>query len=388
MSHPLLSTSSATALSAQLAGWFAVARRDLPWRTERSAYRVWLSEVMLQQTQVSRVVDYFTRFVARFPTVNDLAAADEDAVLSMWSGLGYYSRGRNLHKAARVVVDEHGGVFPTTSAALRTLPGVGDYTSAAIATFSTGERTAVVDGNVLRVLSRLLDSSAPVDEPEGKAKLASAAQILVDNAVDPAIQNEGIMELGALVCTPKSPSCGACPWRLTCVARDNGTVEKRPVKAKKQTKKAVRIAVVVVDVVGRTWLEKRASSGLFGGLWEPASMAIDDGDDVEIAWTKLLIERGLTPPSSWPMSIVVERTLTHRELRFEIAVVSSPTPPTAPADGRGELFATAALAEVGMASAATAILDAARAPRLMESGIFDDDAAARSRPPCSRYRRR
>ena len=365
MSHPLLLTTSATALTKALAAWFAVARRDLPWRTDRSAYRVWLSEVMLQQTQVSRVVDYFTRFVARFPTVNDLAAADEDAVLSMWSGLGYYSRGRNLHKAARVVVDDYGGVFPSTSVALRALPGVGDYTAAAVATFSAGEAVAVVDGNVLRVLSRLLDSSAPVDQPEGKQKLATAAQILVDNAVNPAIHNEGIMELGALVCTPKSPSCGACPWRLSCVARQQGTVDKRPVKAKKQAKKAVRIAVVVVDVGGLSWLEKCASSGLFGGLWEPANMVLADGDDVEMAWTTLLIERGIAPPATWPMSIVVERTLTHRELRFEIVVVATTTTPTAPADGRGELFSNAALSAVGMASAATAILDAARAPRLM-----------------------
>ncbi|HEY1098844.1 MAG TPA: A/G-specific adenine glycosylase [Myxococcota bacterium] len=357
------------ALTTSLASWFAVARRSLPWRDgdggARDPYRVWLSEVMLQQTQVSRVVEYFTRFVSRFPRVEDLAAADEDAVLSLWSGLGYYSRGRNLHKAARVVVDEHAGVFPSTSTILRTLPGVGDYTAAAIATFSTGERTAVVDGNVLRVLSRLLDANDPIDQPAGKAKLAAAAQGLVDVAVDAAVQNEAIMELGALVCTPKSPSCAACPWRLSCRARERGTVEQRPVKAKKQARKAVRIAAVVVVVDGGIWLEKRASAGLFGGLWEPVNVEVDDVDDVEIAWTSLLIERGLAVPSTWPSAIVVERTLTHRELRFEIAVVSTSTLPTPPIGVRGAVFAGSAIDDVGMASAARAVLEAARAPKLL-----------------------
>ncbi len=348
-----------------MTSWFVVARRTLPWRSERSAYRVWLSEVMLQQTQVARVVDYFTRFVARFPTVNDLAAADEDTVLSLWSGLGYYSRGRNLHKAARVVVDNYGGVFPPTSMELKKLPGVGDYTAAAIATFSAGERTAVVDGNVLRVLSRLFDIAEPVDHPTGKATLSRAAQLLVDGSVDAALHNEAVMELGALVCTPKSPSCGACPWRLSCVARENGTVEKRPVKAKKQARKAARIAAVVIDVDGASWLEKRASSGLFGGLWEPANVVIDDSDDVEAAWTSILIERGVPPPSSFPPALIVERTLTHRELRFEIAVVSTTTTPTAPQDGRGVLAASDALDGLGIASAARAVLAAARAPRLL-----------------------
>jgi A/G-specific adenine glycosylase len=348
-----------------LGAWFAVTRRVLPWREQRTPYRVWLSEVMLQQTQVSRVVDYFTRFVARFPTVQDLAAADEDAVLSLWSGLGYYSRGRNLHKAAQVVVDEHGGVFPSSSSVLRTLPGVGEYTAAAVATFSSGERIAVVDGNVLRVLSRLLDSAEPVDEPAGREALARTAQQLVDAAADPAIHNEATMELGALVCTPKSPSCGACPWRLQCRAREAGTVEQRPVKAKKQAKKAMRVAVVVLDVQGKTWLEKRASSGLFGGLWEPANLVIADADDVELAWTRLLIERCVAVPSTFPRPLVVERTLTHRLLRFEIAVVSTSTVPTIPQDTRGEAFSNEAVASVGMASAARAVLDAAQAPSLL-----------------------
>lgn len=355
-------------LCQQLADWFAVARRVLPWREQRTPYRVWLSEVMLQQTQVSRVVEYFTRFVQRFPTVQDLAVADEDAVLSLWSGLGYYSRGRNLHKAAKVVVDKHGGVFPSSSSVLRTLPGVGEYTAAAVATFSAGERCAVVDGNVLRVLSRLLDSAEPVDEPAGRDALARAAQHLVDVAGDPAIHNEATMELGALVCTPKSPSCGACPWRLQCRAREAGTVEQRPVKAKKQAKKAMRVAVVVLDVQGKTWLEKRASSGLFGGLWEPANLVIDDGTDVELAWTRLLMERGVAVPSSFAPPLVVERTLTHRHLRFEITVVSTstlPTVPTVAADARGEAFSADAVAGVGMASAARAVLDAAQTPSLL-----------------------
>jgi len=351
-------------VDAALAQWFLAVRRDLPWRRDRTPYRVWLSEVMLQQTQVSRVVDYFERFIARFPDVRDLAAASEDEVLSLWSGLGYYSRGRNLHRAARVVVEEHGGVFPSSSAGLAMLPGVGAYTAAAIATFSAGERVAVVDGNVVRVLSRLVDESGPVDQPAGRRRIEAVADALLAAAPDPALHNEAMMELGALGCTPKAPACGACPLSSWCGARAAGTALRRPVKARTATRKALRVACVVIEVDGRLHLERRDRGGLFRGLWEPASVELRDGADAVAAWATLCVERGVAPPMTMT-PIVVERTLTHRDLRFEIAHVVAATSPRAPEGIEAGLFDDAQLQTVGTASAIRAVLAAVRAPRLL-----------------------
>jgi A/G-specific adenine glycosylase len=351
-------------VDAALAGWFLAVRRELPWRRHRSPYRVWLSEVMLQQTQVSRVVDYFERFVARFPDVCDLAAASEDEVLSLWSGLGYYSRGRNLHRAARVVVEEYGGTFPSSAAELATLPGVGPYTAAAIATFSAGERIAVVDGNVVRVLSRLADVDDPADQPTGRRRIEAVADALVCQSPDPAIHNEAMMELGALVCTPKAPACGACPLSSWCAGRAAGTVLRRPVKARTATRKALRLACVVIEVDGRFHLERRDRGGLFRGLWEPASVELLDGADAVAAWATLCVERGIVPPST-VTPVVVERTLTHRDLRFEVVHVVSDTAPHAPAGIEAGLFDDAQLQTVGTASAIRAVLAAVRTPRLL-----------------------
>jgi A/G-specific adenine glycosylase len=316
-------------LSRDLVAWFRAHRRDLPWRHARTPYRVWLSEVMLQQTRVSVVVDYFERFTARFPTVDTLAQANEDDVLSLWSGLGYYSRGRNLHRAAQAVMQQHGGAFPSTSAALAALPGVGPYTAAAVASLAFGERVAVVDGNVARVMARLHDDALPVDDSAGRARIAARAQALVDvvdAGGDPGEVNEGLMELGATVCTPRSPTCGACPWRSSCQALAHDTVEQRPVKSPKKARKAMRVAsVVVVDAANpqRVWLEKRAERGLFGGLWAPPSRTIAGAEDARAGWQALLAERGIDAPRALPAPVVVERTLTHRDLTFYVARVTA-----------------------------------------------------------------
>lgn len=335
--------------------WFRTARRDLPWRHDRTPYRVWLSEVMLQQTQVSRVVDYFARFVDRFPDVVDLAAADEDEVLGLWSGLGYYSRGRNLHQAARVVVEAYGGVFPRTAAELRTLPGVGAYTAAAIATFSAGERVAVVDGNVLRVLSRLTDQDDPVDRPAGRRRLEVVADELVERATDPAVHNEAMMECGALVCRPQRPACDVCPLAPWCAARVAGTTLQRPVKSRGAARKALRLACVVVECDGGLYLERRNTGGLFRGLWEPVCAVLEDGDDAVAAWASLCVDRGVPPPTT-TTPVVVERTLTHRELRFESARVRSSDPPRVPAGVEGRVISRDELSTIGLASAVRAVL--------------------------------
>ncbi len=362
-------------MTAALTAWFAEHQRSLPWRRERSAYRVWLSEVMLQQTQVSRVVDYFERFVARFPTVQALAAADLDEVLGLWSGLGYYSRGRNLHRAAQAVVADHGGVFPSSSLALRTLPGVGAYTAAAVASFAGGERVAVVDGNVVRVVSRLVDEDRVVDVAAKDLEASAAA--FVDAAADAAVHNEAMMELGALVCTPKAPGCGTCPLRPWCRAQQAGTALSRPVKAKKAPRKRVELVVVVVVVVGddglaRTWLERRPGRGLFGGLWQPPTVEIDDdvgaadvfNRAIHGAWGRLMAERHVEVPTAKKTPIVVERTLTHRELRFWVTTTLAKTSPAPPPGTEGRLVDGDELKALGVSSAVMAILEATRSPSL------------------------
>ncbi len=342
----------AAQLSRGLLMWFEGSARDLPWRKVRTPYRVWLSEVMLQQTRVATVIPYFERFVARFPDVQALAAADEDDVLSLWSGLGYYSRGRNLHRAARVVSDEHGGVFPDTAEALIALPGIGDYTAAAIASLAFGQAAAVVDGNVMRVLSRLCDDDAPVDQPEGKARARSRAQALVDESGAPGKLNEALMELGALVCTPRSPSCEPCPWASACLARAHGTVELRPVKSPKRPRKSLHIAVALVHDGDWVWLEKRASKGLFGGLYEPPGAELSGRASVHGVVRSLLRERGLEVPATLPRPVRVERTLTHRDLKLEVVPVAVRRPARAkpPWHRRGALHA------LGISSAARAVL--------------------------------
>ena len=273
------------------------------------------------------VVDYFERFTARFPSVAALSEASEDDVLSLWSGLGYYSRGRNLHRAAQAVMQEHGGVFPSTSAGLAALPGVGPYTAAAVASLAFGERTAVVDGNVARVIARVCDDGWPVDDAAGRARVLSRAQALVDaTAGEPGEVNEGLMELGATVCTPRSPRCGECPWRSSCKSLAKGTVDARPIKAAKKARKAMRFAsVVIVDAKNgnRVWLEKRAERGLFGGLWAPPSRTVTSADEVRDGWRALLADRGIEVPREMPKPVVVERTLTHRDLTFYVARVKA-----------------------------------------------------------------
>lgn len=305
-------------LAAALIHWFQGAARELPWRTDRTPYRVWLSEIMLQQTRVATVIDYFERFTHRFPTVQDLAAAPLDDVLGMWSGLGYYARGRNLHRAAQTVVADFGGLFPATVEELRGLPGVGPYTAGAIASLAFGVAAPIVDGNVLRVLTRLCDDDTPIDTPTGKRAAEARATALVQATVTPAHLNEGLMELGALVCTPKSPSCAPCPWRSSCVSHRHGTMLARPVKQPKRARKTIRFACCVIIDGAFVWLERRAENGLFGGLYAPPSHELSPSSDPYLWFERMLRERGLPCPSHWPPRIQVNRTLTHRDLIFDV----------------------------------------------------------------------
>ena len=209
--------------------WYAREGRDLPWRRTRDPYRIWLSEVILQQTRVAQGMDYYLRFTQRWPEIGALAAATEDEVLKLWQGLGYYSRARNLHAAARTVAERFGGEFPKTYAGVRALPGVGDYTAAAVCSAAYDLPCAVLDGNVFRVLSRLFDVETPIDTTAGRKAFAELAQSQLDPA-HPGLYNQAIMDFGALQCTPAQPRCGDCPLAELCLARAAGTVAERPVK--------------------------------------------------------------------------------------------------------------------------------------------------------------
>ncbi|MEM7495079.1 MAG: A/G-specific adenine glycosylase [Myxococcota bacterium] len=246
-----------------VAAWFAKHARDLPWRARRTPYRVWLAEVMLQQTQVAVVKGYFARFVAAYPTVADLARASQDDVLALWAGLGFYSRGRNLHKAARMVVERFGGQFPRDVKDLMKLPGVGSYTAGAVAAFAYKEPAAVVDGNVARVLSRLLaDGSCPTT-PRGKRRFESVSLALAQHAHRPSAVQEGLIELGALVCKPRQPLCHACPLRRCCLAYAQGRVDQFPVAAPATKRTILPVACALVHTTKSLWLERRDGRGPF-----------------------------------------------------------------------------------------------------------------------------
>ncbi|NUM55207.1 MAG: A/G-specific adenine glycosylase [Candidatus Hydrogenedentes bacterium] len=257
--------------------WYRRAARDLPWRRTTDPYAIWLSEIMLQQTRVDQGLPYFERFISAFPTVQALAAAKEDRVLKLWEGLGYYSRARNLHRAAKIVADECGGVFPRTAEELQSLPGVGRYTAGAIASIAYGERVPVLDGNVIRVLSRLYNIADCTDDAKVRDRLWKLADRLVP-AKHPGDFNQAMMELGARICTPKSAQCGTCPARRFCAARVAGVVDQRPVrKAKAETPRREMVAAVI-NQNGRYLLVKRPSNGLLGGLWEFPCGTVHNGE--------------------------------------------------------------------------------------------------------------
>ncbi|MEM8598617.1 MAG: A/G-specific adenine glycosylase [Bacteroidota bacterium] len=256
-----------------LLDWFARVRRPMPWRAEdehgrRDPYRVWLSEIMLQQTRVDQATPYFQRFTTAFPTVEALAAADLDDVLKQWEGLGYYSRARNLHRAAKVVVAEHGGRVPDTEAAISALPGIGPYTAAAVLSLAYGVPLAVLDGNVIRVLTRVFALGDDVKRsPVTKALRRLANELLP--ADHPSAFNEAVMELGATVCTPAAPRCLVCTLRDVCASLAEGDPTRYPVATKKKPVPHYDIAVgVVYDEQSRVLIQKRPEDAMLGGLWE------------------------------------------------------------------------------------------------------------------------
>jgi A/G-specific adenine glycosylase len=255
-------------LHTALIDWFTQHKADLPWRRSRSAYTIWLSEIMLQQTQVATVIPYYERFLSRFPTVDALAEAPIDDVLKQWEGLGYYSRARNLHRAAQIVSHDLGGQFPQNVEGLLKLPGIGRYTAGAIASFAFDEDAPILDGNVIRVLSRVFNIADDVTQPATLRKLWELAESTLP-AGHAAAWNEGLMELGRRICTPRSPDCDHCPIAPYCEARALGLQEQRPIKTPKaKTPHYDVTAGVIYRIDGKMLIAQRPMDKMLGGLWE------------------------------------------------------------------------------------------------------------------------
>jgi A/G-specific adenine glycosylase len=253
--------------SEQILNWYARQGRKLPWRGSAAPYVVWVSEIMLQQTRVEAVIPYFERWMSRFPSIADLAAASEQDVLSLWEGLGYYSRARNLHKAAEIVMKEYGGELPREPSTLSKLPGIGRYTAGAIASMAFGQDVPTLDGNLRRVFARVFDIAEAADSPKGKEILWRLAeqQLPKGHAGD---YNQALMDLGAMICLPKNPRCLLCPLRELCQAYRLGIQTQRPVLKPKAVVPHYTVTAAVVCRNGNVLLAKRASKGLLGGMWE------------------------------------------------------------------------------------------------------------------------
>ena len=307
---------------AALLDWYDRERRDLPWRSRRGRradpYKVWLSEIMLQQTTVKAVIPYYGRFLRRWPTVEALAAADLDDVLAAWAGLGYYSRARNLHKCAKAVVAEHGGAFPRTEVGLRTLPGVGPYTAAAIAAIAYGEPATPVDGNIERVVARLFACRHPL--PAAKREIKRLAETLTPQR-RPGDFAQAMMDLGAAVCTPKRPSCLVCPLQEDCHAHALGLEAQLPVRLVKADR-PVRygIAFLALSEDGHVLLRKRPEAGLLGGMLEiPSTEWADDWLSADLALAQQPVKADW-----WPVPGLVSHTFTH--FRLELVVYRAIVP--------------------------------------------------------------
>ena len=310
-------------IAADVVQWQAShGRNHLPWQQTRDAYRVWLSEIMLQQTQVTTVLGYYERFLQQFPDVASLAAAPEDDVMALWSGLGYYSRARNLHRCAKAVVAEHGGAFPRTAAVLATLPGIGRSTAAAIASFCFGERAAILDANVKRVLTRVLAYGEDLSSSRHEKALWVLAEDLLpaqDLHNTMPRYTQGLMDLGATVCLPRNPSCLVCPLQPKCQAAQQGNAVSYPVKTRK-TKRSTQAwwLLVLRDAAGHVCLQRRPSTGgdtgIWAGLFSPpvyaSAQALEDG------WAALGL--AATARQDWPAQLHV---LTHRDLFLHPVVV-------------------------------------------------------------------
>ncbi|XPV77247.1 MAG: A/G-specific adenine glycosylase [Desulfovibrio sp.] len=300
-------------ISQMLLEWFLANARPLPWRQEPTPYTVWVSEVMAQQTQMDRVVPYFERFMARFPDIHTLAAASEDDVFKLWEGLGYYSRARNLQKAARQVVNDFSGVFPNTYKDILSLAGVGPYTAGAILSIAYNHPQIAVDANVERVIARLFDIAQGVKEKNTAVFIRDVMEKMIAEGA-PRQFTQAIMEFGALVCKPRNPECIHCPLKGGCLCLENGTVLERPLPSKKA--KSIRIAMATGVLLrnGKVYIQKRKKDDVWPGLWEFPGGVVEKGENPECA-----LEREFLEETELPVKIVKNLgKVNHSYTRFRV----------------------------------------------------------------------
>jgi len=282
-------TSQDKAVTQQLLDWFALNKRDLPWRKNRTPYRVWVSEIMLQQTQVVTVIPYYHRFLSRFPTLEALANTDINSLMKAWEGLGYYARAKNMQHAAKEILTNHNGIFPGSSKELIRLKGFGDYTSSIVASICFGERAPAIDGNVLRVIARIKCINAPIQNQKTKEEIKACAQGLIP-LEHPGDFNEAMMELGALICKPKQPLCNVCPIADKCDAFQSGQEHKIPVKIKRPARPHYHIAVGIIHKDDCVLIALRPEDGLLGNLWEFPGGKRKDGESLHACCEREILE--------------------------------------------------------------------------------------------------
>jgi A/G-specific adenine glycosylase len=292
-----------------LKDWYTANKRELPWRDTTDSYTIWVSEIILQQTQVKQGLPYFERFISKFPTIEDLAKSPEEDILKIWQGLGYYSRARNMHTAAKQVMTDFNGIFPTSYDQLTTLKGIGDYTASAVSSFSSGEQQAAVDGNVIRVISRLFNIDIPHDTAKGKKAIKELANELLDKK-DSGSHNQAIMEFGALQCTPKSPNCTFCPMGKECIGLSANNIANLPVKSKKITVKNIYHYYFILEHNDNIIIQKRTQKGIWQNLYEFPLFESDNKLTIEEA-IKLALESKTIEAYAKNGSITISNTYTH-----------------------------------------------------------------------------
>ena len=375
-------TPSPAHFATTLAVWYARHQRPLPWRATRDPYAIWLSEVILQQTRVAQGLPYYERFLTAYPTVTHLAAAPEDEVLRHWQGLGYYARARNMHTTAKLVADELGGRFPASYAGLLKLRGIGPYTAAAVASFAFGERVAVVDGNVFRVLARVFGVADDMARPATRAVFQQLADSLIAAAPDPAGFNQALMEFGAVQCTPARPDCLFCPLQGSCFAFQHGLVSQLPVKAKAKPAPTRHLHYVVLRWGDTLYLRKRPGGDIWHGLYDFPALETT-GEHLEPgALSGLLADwqvAAVPAPASAaepillygapPTQPIYRHILSHQKLaaRFHEVALRQP-------------LSADALAVSGLAPYDAAAVEALPKPRLLVQWLADNPQARPARP--------
>ncbi len=315
-------------LSQALLEWYSQHQRLLPWRQRSDPYAIWVAEIMLQQTRVETVIPYFERWMQRFPDVSSLAQASEEEVLRLWEGLGYYQRARNLWRAAQLIMQKHGGKIPSQVKELRRLPGIGDYTAAAIAAFAFGQDEIALDGNLERVLTRLFDQPLPAGSAKTRAILKALAYQHLPKG-QAAEYNQALMDLGATICLPTSPRCEVCPVEAFCLAQARGTLSERPVRGATRALPLRFQIIAIVTQEGKVLLSRRPGRGLLGGLWEFPSVFIESEEAVETAPSVFAQQHGLYLELRSPLG-KLSHAYTHFRLQAEAwhCTLLAPTPPT------------------------------------------------------------